>query len=53
MVLFLHSLMMYSAQDLKIMISVLITLTFLMHCLDLGGIPLAGHEISGDQILGL
>lgn len=27
-------------------ISVLITLTFLMHCLDLGGIPFAGQDIS-------
>lgn len=42
----LCSLMRYSAQNLMIMISVLIALTFLMHCLDLGGIPLAGQEIS-------
>lgn len=42
----LYSLMVYSAQNLNIMISVLIALTFLMHCLDLGGIPLAGQEIS-------
>lgn len=33
----------YSAQNLIIMISVLITLTFLMRSLDLGGIPLAGQ----------
>lgn len=46
MVLFLRSLMVYSAQNLMIMISVLITLIFLMHCPDLEGIPLAGHEIS-------
>lgn len=42
--MFLCSLMVYGAQNLMIMISVLITLTFLMHCLDLGGIPLAGQE---------
>lgn len=38
--------MVYSAQNLIIMISVLIALTFLMCCLDLGGIPLTGQEIS-------
>lgn len=46
MVLFLHSLTVYSAQNLMIMISVFIAFTFLMHCLDLGSIPLAGQEIS-------
>lgn len=41
------------AQNSAMMISALITLTFFMHCLDLQVIPLAGWEISCDQILGL
>lgn len=42
-----------SAQNSAMMISALITLTFFMHCLDLGVIPLAGWEIGCDQIVGL